>query len=115
MSGLPAAEQPTEVTVTMSRYTVSALPKDFKEAWRWDLTVTRQRDGLWVIEHAGMYLTVQDQLWSESKADAARITGRSLAVAIAKQHAPNVIGAGLTPTQAIARAREQLAGEGGAQ
>lgn len=98
-----------EVTVRTTRYTVSMLPAGFEEAWRWELTVQQQRDGRWVIEHDGMYLTVQeDRPWSESRVDAARIASRALALATAKQHAPRVTGAaGLTVAQAVARSKEQ--------
>lgn len=107
MSGPAGQAAEPQVTVRTTRYTVSALPDGFEEAWRWDLTVTRQRDGRWVIEHDGMFLT-PDQQWSESRVDAARITGRGVALDIAKQHAPNVIGAaGLTPADAVARSKEQ--------
>ena len=98
---------PTEPVARTSQFTVSCLPDGFKEAWRWDLTVTQQRDGYWVIEHAGMYLTVQEQLWSESRVDAARIKRRTLALVIAKQHAPAVIACDLTPAQALTRSKEQ--------
>ncbi len=96
-----------EPTVRPTRYTVSVLPEGFPEAWRWDLTVEQQRDSRWVIEHDGMYLTVQDRQWSASKVDAARVTGKSLAVDIARDHARQVTVNGLTPADALNRRKEQ--------
>ncbi|MHA6764755.1 hypothetical protein [Streptacidiphilus sp. PAMC 29251] len=94
-------------TVRPSRYTVTCLPEGFFEAWRWDVTVEQQQDGRWVIEHCGMFLTVhEDRLWSESKADAARITGSGLARSIAKQHAPLVRADGRTVAEALRLAAE---------
>jgi hypothetical protein len=108
VSGLPAAEQPTEVTVTATRYAVSALPKGFEEAWRWDLTVQQQRDGHWIVGDGSRLLDIDGNWGSPGAAWQRRFQHtEDWALRIARAEAPNVSVNGITVADAIARSKEQ--------
>ena len=126
MSGLPGAEQPTAV-VRPSRYTVTCVPPDAApDAHVWALHVEEKRDGNWVVTDGFGYLG--PDLVFEDRPYPQCLFAVDTALALAKEAAPLVVINGRTVTQALeltvawreqkaadARAREQLAGEGGAQ
>lgn len=105
----PASSSPPRAVVRPSRYTVTCVPPDTApDAHVWAITVEEQRDGRWIANHMGSWLTA-DGDWEIGYSGAYRACAHSLdtAMRLATQAAPLVVINGFTVADAVARSKEQ--------
>lgn len=103
------AAQPPVAHVRTTRYTVTCVPPDTApDAHVWAISVEEQRDGKWIANHMGSWLTA-DGHWEIGYSGAYPTCAHDLetAMRLAKEVAPYILINGLTVADALTRSKEQ--------